>query len=62
MSDVKIDNIWYVDVDNIFLSKLNGTMYYYTLIEYFDNVRRPLVLILPSKSGQSKTFKSKSED
>lgn len=61
MSDVKIDNIWYVDVDNIFLSKLNGTMNN-TLIEYFDNVRRPLVLILPSKSGQSKTFKSKSED
>ena len=50
MSDVKIDNIWYVDVDNIFLSKLNGTMNN-TLIEYFDNVRRPLVLILPSKSG-----------
>lgn len=61
MSDVKIDNIWYVDVDNIFLSKLNGTMNN-TLIECFDNVRRPLVLILPSKSGQSKTFKSKSED
>ena len=40
MSDVKIDNIWYVDVDNIFLSKLNGTMNN-TLIEYFDNVRRP---------------------
>ena len=50
----------YVDVDNVFISKLieakNNLKY---LIGYLDEVIRPLVLMLPKMSGYLKTFKEK---
>ena len=53
-------NIWHVNVDNILISELveTKTKYKY-LIGYLDKVVRPLVLILPKRSGYVKTFKVK---
>ena len=52
--------IWYVNVDNIFVLKLVktkiNTKY---LIGYFDNVRRPLVLVLSKISKYVKTQKAR---
>ena len=56
-------NIWDVNVDNIVVSKLiktnNNSKY---LIEYLDEVIKPLVLILPKMSGYIKTFEDKYEN
>ena len=50
--------IWYVNVDNIVISKLvktkTNSKY---LIGYLDKDIRPLVLIMPKMSGYVKTFK-----
>ena len=55
--------IWYVNVDNIVISKLvktkTNSMY---LIGYLDKAVRPLVLIMPNLSGYVKTFKVKEGD
>ena len=52
--------VWDVNVDNVVISKLietkNNSKY---LIEYLDDVIRPLVLILPKMSGYVKIFKKK---
>ena len=48
---------WYVNVDNIIISKIfkskNNFKY---LIGYLDEVIKPLVLLLPKMSGYVKTF------
>ena len=50
--------IWYVNVDNIVISKLvktkTNSKY---LIGYLDKDIRPLILIIPKMSGYVKTFK-----
>ena len=55
--------IWYVDVNNIVISKLvetkTNSKY---LIGYLDKLIRPLDLILPKMSGYVKTFKVKDGD
>ena len=52
--------IWYVNVDNIVISKLvkTKTRFKY-LIGYLEKDIRPLVLIMPKMSGYVKTFKLK---
>ena len=56
-------NIWDGNVDNIVISKLvktkTNSKY---LIGYLDKIIRPLVLVLPKKSGYVKTFKVKDGD
>ena len=55
--------IWNVDVDNIVISKLietnNNSRY---LIGYLEEVKRPLVLILPKMIGFVKTFKDENNE
>ena len=55
--------IWYVNVDNIVISKLietkTNSKY---LIGYSDKAIRPLVLVTPKMSGYFKTFKVKDGD
>ena len=59
----KILKIWDVDADNTVISKFietnNNSKY---LIRYFDNVIRPLVLILPKMSGYDKNSNGKDEE
>ena len=57
----KTINIWDVNVDNIIISKLVETKTNSKcLIGYLDKVIRPLVLILPKKSGcKVRAFKVK---
>ena len=55
--------IWYVNVDNIVISKLIETKTNSKcLIGYSDKAIRPLVLITPKMSGYFKTFKVKDGD
>ena len=45
-------NIWYINVDNIVISKLVETKSNSKdLIRYLDKVVRPLVFVLPRMSG-----------
>ena len=59
----KARNIWDANVDNIVISNLietkNNSKY---LIGYLDEVIRPLVLILPKKSGYVKILEVKDGD
>ena len=57
-------NIWDVNVDNIFISKLVETKPNSNyLIGYLDKVIKPLVLILTKMSGYVvKTFKARGKD
>ena len=56
----KTIKIWDVDVHNIVISELIETKYNYKyLINYLDQVIRPLVVILPRISGYVNNFKKK---
>ena len=56
----KNNKIWNVEVNNMVISNLtetnNNSKY---LIEYLDEVIKPLVLILPKSSEHIKTYKDK---
>ena len=51
--------IWYVNVDNIVISKLIEPKNKYLIGIKFDKAIRSLVLIMPKISGYVKTFKGK---
>ena len=55
---------WEANVDNIVISKLvkTETNFKYWIGTKFDKAIRPLVLIIPTMSGDVKTFKVKEGD
>ena len=56
----KLIKIWYVDLNNIVISKLIKTKTKFKdAIGYLNKVMRPLVLILSKMSEYGKTFKVK---